>query len=58
MHFASGELEVYLRISSKLKLGIVGEDYTGNVMSPRQTNSEKDGAGSSRTGAYLLLFYK
>ncbi|OVA14282.1 Autophagy-related protein 5 [Macleaya cordata] len=51
------EMEVFLRISSKLKLGTVGEDYTKKVTSPRQTNSETDTAGSSRTGRIPVRLY-
>ncbi|KAI3982991.1 hypothetical protein MKX01_010474, partial [Papaver californicum] len=51
------EMEVYLRISSKLKLGIVGEDYTKVVMSPRQSINEVDTVGPSRAGRIPVRLY-
>ncbi|KAI3844174.1 hypothetical protein MKW92_013633 [Papaver armeniacum] len=51
------EMEAYLRISSKLKLGIVGEDYTKIVMSPRQSNNEADSVGPSRAGRIPVRLY-
>lgn len=48
--FMTGQLEAYLRVSSKLKLDIVGDDFSFKLNTPRQTNSDTDATGTTKSG--------
>ncbi|XP_043718162.1 autophagy protein 5 isoform X1 [Telopea speciosissima] len=53
----NGNMEGYLRISSKLKLGIIGEEHKIKLTQPRQSKDETDIAGPSRTGRVPVRLY-
>ncbi|XP_057971534.1 autophagy protein 5 isoform X2 [Malania oleifera] len=57
----NGNLEGYLRISSKLKLGTVGDDYTVNLnlcsLKSQQSTAEADTTGPAKTGRIPVRLY-
>ncbi|KAF9625301.1 hypothetical protein IFM89_020887 [Coptis chinensis] len=57
--FSNGNMEGNLRISSKLKLGAVGEESATKVISHhhQQSSSETDFAGPGRTGRIPVRLY-
>lgn len=46
----TGQLEAYLRVYSKLKLDIVGDDFSLKLNTSRQTNSENEATGTTKSG--------
>lgn len=46
----TGQLEAYLRVSSKLKLDIVGDDFSLKLNTSRQGNSDTDATGPTKSG--------
>ncbi|KAJ6793188.1 autophagy protein 5 [Iris pallida] len=58
---ASGNMDSYLQVSSRLKLGPVGEDLMVRVSSsgaqPRQANTENDFVGTNRSGRIPIRLY-
>ncbi|GER27241.1 autophagy protein 5 [Striga asiatica] len=53
----NGQLEAYLRVSSKLKLDIVGDDFSLKLNSSRQSCSDSDTPGTTRTGRIPVRLY-
>ncbi|KAL6528968.1 autophagy protein 5 [Orobanche minor] len=52
------KLEAYLRVSSKLKLDIVGDDYSfklhSSTSNSRQSSTDSDASGTTRTGEKII----
>ncbi|KAL6521404.1 autophagy protein 5 [Orobanche gracilis] len=57
----NGKLEDYLRVSSKLKLDIVGDDFSfklhSSTSNSRQSSTESDISGTTRTGRIPVRLY-
>lgn len=53
-HCVAGNLEAYIRVSSKLKLGTVGDEYAADLYSSsfnsRQSIGDTDSTGQVKTG--------
>lgn len=61
MHFVVVNLEAYLRVSSKLKLGIIDDQYTAtsNLQSSKsgQSFGETDATGHVKTGEPIIILW-
>lgn len=61
MHFVVVNLEAYQRISSKLKLGIIGDEYTvtSTLQSSKsvQTLGDNDATGQVKTGEPIIILW-
>ncbi|KAL6530994.1 autophagy protein 5 [Orobanche hederae] len=59
--YALGKLEAYLRVSSKLKLDIVGDDFSfklhSSMSNSRQSSTDSDASGTTRTGRIPVRLY-
>ncbi|KAG6385812.1 hypothetical protein SASPL_154693 [Salvia splendens] len=53
----NGQLEAYLRVYSKLKLDIVGDDFSLKLNTSRQTNSENEATGTTISGKIPVRLY-
>ncbi|KAJ4974032.1 hypothetical protein NE237_007206 [Protea cynaroides] len=56
-YVVNGNIEGYLRISSKLKLGIIGEEHKIKLTQPRQSKVETDIVGPSQSGRVPVRLY-
>lgn len=60
MHFVVVNLEAYQRISSKLKLGIIGDEYTTSTLQSSksgQTLGDNDATGQVKTGEPIIILW-
>lgn len=61
MDFVVVNLEAYLRVSSKLKLGVIGDQYTetSNLQSSKsgQSLGETDATGQVKTGEPIIILW-
>ncbi|XP_042037399.1 autophagy protein 5-like isoform X1 [Salvia splendens] len=53
----NGQLEAYLRVYSKLKLDIVGDNFSLKLNTSRQTNSENEATGTTKSGKIPVRLY-
>ncbi|XP_057807299.1 autophagy protein 5 isoform X2 [Salvia miltiorrhiza] len=53
----NGQLEAYLRVYSKLKLDIVGDDFSLKLNTSRQSNAETDAIGTAKSGKIPVRLY-
>lgn len=53
----NGQLEAYLRVSSKLKLDVVGDDFSFKLNTSRHSNSDTDATGTTKSGKIPVRLY-